>query len=565
MFRTTMCFSPRAESDSRSSPPDAEAAGTSHGQKRKSSSTKAQDSWDTPPKRSKSLPESKQVARTDSKAPSGQVTAANKVRGKTMSLPHKQLGHLPARTTTIKPNQIPIVELNSSPVRPKEEAGKAWMSDAECISEPDDRPAWRKVRLGGKARSVGGNDWPQPGQSSKPVKVSQTEVAKTTKTVKPGMAPMSAALSQKSANAVPSTSAPLVTPAARLRPKPAVAHAGKGQAYQSRDKRASSTESEGIVVAPSSSTIQKTAAANSSGRQKQALAAADEVSHTSSKENKARSRPRPVPSASLSKGKQKTGPSKPTFAGASSSSATRGLTKKVSNLDVSASPRVRKTLRAASPGMQPSVHTSAARRTVKGRHVDSSTEDDTAEHFGNATQAVWITNAFQGRDMEGSDSRFGNMSDSDPEVELLGDDSEDSCICPFCDGPLPPVLSKGLHSMLTRLCERLDVARRPGSTNPNALLLDASVTAEACKRHRDEHTLIPEGLKRGYPAPLDIDFARLKQRFVNTCYKRLAVLGSGTTESPFFDAAKEDWEQYGAHRMGSVVSQFSTFQQELPG
>ena len=112
---------------------------------------------------------------------------------------------------------------------------------------------------------------------------------------------------------------------------------------------------------------------------------------------------------------------------------------------------------------------------------------------------------------------------------------------------------------------RSDLELRGGSHNPHALNLPSMVTAATCKRHRDEREVIPTGLQRGYPAPESNAVAEIDKRFERVCYDALAEVVRGKRESPFLVAARLEWETKGARKMGNVLNEWSSFDQELPG
>lgn len=72
--------------------------------------------------------------------------------------------------------------------------------------------------------------------------------------------------------------------------------------------------------------------------------------------------------------------------------------------------------------------------------------------------------------------------------------SENRDLCPFCKDPLPSTPSRTLKAMIRTWQQR----RQSGGA------LRATDTLSVCQRHRDEHTVIPEGLKRGWPLRLDL-------------------------------------------------------------
>ena len=80
--------------------------------------------------------------------------------------------------------------------------------------------------------------------------------------------------------------------------------------------------------------------------------------------------------------------------------------------------------------------------------------------------------------------------------------------------------------MLEKLCNRDDLEKRNGSSNPNSLSLPLSVTATACKRHREETDVIPNGLRAGYPADNAIDWKGLSKYALNSQYRLSLYINS---------------------------------------
>jgi hypothetical protein len=138
--------------------------------------------------------------------------------------------------------------------------------------------------------------------------------------------------------------------------------------------------------------------------------------------------------------------------------------------------------------------------------------------------------------------------------------------------------------MLVKLCSREDVKIRKVPSNDLALSLPMTVTIEACKRHREETETIPRGLEAGYPDKQSIDWKRLEawvkglfeawtEAWAEKCLtsrieiisNQLAGIVFGTVKSSFFEVAKKEWQAKGARKMGNVMNEFSSFQQEMPG
>jgi hypothetical protein len=548
----------------------------SQGNKRKVSSTKSQGAIESPKKvKTTHRNEAAAPRRVDSssKAKDGSVGQSRKNSTTSGTSTGKSLGFLAAEETkkSDRKGKGKTIDLSgSSPAQPTRAKKGDWSDNDAEISDPDPPPSKPKVKLTVTVRQEG-QFRTKMGEQTTARSTSTGDIARRKKAaVMANESKKPAALATKNAN-VSSPAIAESTPKPTVRPKPTVKPEIGNVSYQSRDRaRESSTESEGVVVAASSSAKK---ASRIAGPSTSRGPVTGQSSVSSNKEN-GQHRVRPVATASLTKKKTSSGPSPATFTKVGSSSATKAANK-MSVMDIDDGPEPRRSvLKEQSPVRQSRASDArpVRRRISKAPKIESDSDSSCVERFGNSTQAVWIKNAFDGRDMEedgppGSQhSRYSESEDDDDNVRDLSEERAVSgALCPFCDGPLPPVLSKGLYRMLERLCKRLDVNARQGPSNPNALSLEVSVTAAACKRHRDEHTLIPKGLEKNYPAPSEIDFSQLRTRFMALCFIPLSLIVTGAEESAFFDTAKQEWEQLGPRRMANVASQFGSFLQELPG
>lgn len=171
---------------------------------------------------------------------------------------------------------------------------------------------------------------------------------------------------------------------------------------------------------------------------------------------------------------------------------------------------------------------------LKEREQDDTEEDERSP--GPATQHQWVRNAkFGDIDSEPSEQDDEEHDDDHHEDDLEADGFTGEMAmkappklwhfvmtrrllsfpfppglrCPFCDGALPEKPSQALVAVLAKLCNRADVEVRAKSKNPFAIHLPTVATAVACKRHREERDLIPNGLRNGYPAEGQIDWQDL--------------------------------------------------------
>ncbi|KAF5311325.1 hypothetical protein D9611_012560 [Ephemerocybe angulata] len=105
-----------------------------------------------------------------------------------------------------------------------------------------------------------------------------------------------------------------------------------------------------------------------------------------------------------------------------------------------------------------------------------------------------------------------NISDDMAEVDELDSDSGDDLgtnLCPFCDDPLPPSLSKSLESELHQLMSVSTLDPQPN--NPRHRRTSSfKIHIEFCKRHDFETRSKPQGDANGWPT--SPDFSRLSAR-----------------------------------------------------
>ncbi|WFD44178.1 hypothetical protein MPSI1_002844 [Malassezia psittaci] len=124
--------------------------------------------------------------------------------------------------------------------------------------------------------------------------------------------------------------------------------------------------------------------------------------------------------------------------------------------------------------------------------------------------------------------------------------------CPFCEEPLPKPMSRELHTLMQQWMQK----SRSGHT------LRPTDTLAVCQRHRDEHDIIPEGKRQGWPDSIDFRELRRritdpKQRYMQTLQDRLL----NPELSWFFREARREREQLGkkinagAHQIHQIHNQ----------
>ncbi|WFD00323.1 hypothetical protein MYAM1_003071 [Malassezia yamatoensis] len=124
--------------------------------------------------------------------------------------------------------------------------------------------------------------------------------------------------------------------------------------------------------------------------------------------------------------------------------------------------------------------------------------------------------------------------------------------CPFCKEPLPKPMSRELHTLMQQWMQKSQLGHTLRPTD----------TLAVCQRHRDEHDIIPEGKRLGWPDSLDFRELRRritdpKQRYMQTLQDRLL----NPEPSWFFQEARREREQLGkkvnagAHQIHQIYNQ----------
>ncbi|WWD16715.1 hypothetical protein CI109_101146 [Kwoniella shandongensis] len=125
-------------------------------------------------------------------------------------------------------------------------------------------------------------------------------------------------------------------------------------------------------------------------------------------------------------------------------------------------------------------------------------------------------------------------------------------LCPYCAQPLPLKPSAHLKRLQSKL-ESMSKAR-PTDENPNARQLSWQQTINFCTLHQAEATIIPLGVRDGYPQ--NIDFMNLHDRLRRDWVgKELEGIIEEPTRSRLFKEVKDEVESVGRMRWGGIGHQ----------
>ncbi|KAL8276991.1 hypothetical protein RQP46_010626 [Phenoliferia psychrophenolica] len=151
-----------------------------------------------------------------------------------------------------------------------------------------------------------------------------------------------------------------------------------------------------------------------------------------------------------------------------------------------------------------------------------------------------------------------------PDLLLQPDDEvvDNGPLCPFCSAPLPDSPSARLVDLQKYLVSQPHARPNRTAKNPNGVRLPVVETASFCRKHDEERTIIPEGIAHGWPQTIDWDklddrVARKTEHLTNVIFKQIPC--------DFLTAAKVEWETKGARKMNNVLSEWGSFDIELPG
>lgn len=104
----------------------------------------------------------------------------------------------------------------------------------------------------------------------------------------------------------------------------------------------------------------------------------------------------------------------------------------------------------------------------------------------------------------------------------------------------------------------------PQPRHGNALGLTAELEhfMDVCAQHRDEASIIPDGVKQGWPT--EIDFDALPER-LRAFRRKLQKIVEEPTISQFFRKAMKDVAEMGALASMSSHGQLAAFERARPG
>lgn len=121
----------------------------------------------------------------------------------------------------------------------------------------------------------------------------------------------------------------------------------------------------------------------------------------------------------------------------------------------------------------------------------------------------------------------------------------DDLLCPYCDEEILPThrRSHRLKRLLRNLAKLSKPSPRPG--NPNGRDVDLSQAIALCSRHREESSVIPAGLARGWPPT--IEWNKIESRLrsastldtINSIVAGTSKLDSGSPRGRFWQEAVE--------------------------
>ncbi|GJN90032.1 hypothetical protein Rhopal_003029-T1 [Rhodotorula paludigena] len=184
------------------------------------------------------------------------------------------------------------------------------------------------------------------------------------------------------------------------------------------------------------------------------------------------------------------------------------------------------------------------REKGKGRAVEAD-DDEYDEDLFDEQRLLAEERAERLRDEESPDPLLDDRDESvDPDT-----------LCPFCDASLPDKPSRELLALKQSLLRQPhDI--RPTLRNARAVrFVDQHVvrTSAFCKRHNEERTIIPEGIKRGWPRTIAWD--QLPKRIDRQIAPHLTKIIFGQQKSSFFERAKAKWAELGGRR-GNVIDDY---------
>jgi hypothetical protein len=137
--------------------------------------------------------------------------------------------------------------------------------------------------------------------------------------------------------------------------------------------------------------------------------------------------------------------------------------------------------------------------------------------------------------------------------------ADPSTICPFCDEEWPAKLSIELTALREKLLKYSKPIKR--FRNPEGHTAPISVFIDLCVMHRNETSIIPNGIARGFPTAIDFD--ALLQRVIDLRDHLQAIITS--PKGHFFKMVMEDVKEMGMRRLSGITGQLATFRKVRPG
>lgn len=139
-------------------------------------------------------------------------------------------------------------------------------------------------------------------------------------------------------------------------------------------------------------------------------------------------------------------------------------------------------------------------------------------------------------------------------------DADPDSLCPFCDEPLPTLLSSVLSSRLEKLRQKATPQPRWG--NKKGLKTSMDIYISFCTRHEAEATELPKGQKNGWPSELHPN--NLADR-VRKLEPELQALIDNPDEGTFFRPLQEAARKFGKHSITGAKGTWLSFENATTG
>ncbi|WVN90465.1 uncharacterized protein L203_105701 [Cryptococcus depauperatus CBS 7841] len=179
-------------------------------------------------------------------------------------------------------------------------------------------------------------------------------------------------------------------------------------------------------------------------------------------------------------------------------------------------------------------------------HISSSDLDEFDDEFLDGPS--FVANPHEEEDLE----FMGDNEFSDEDRKWLTSMMDASNLCPYCNQPLPREPSHSHKRLKARLHKLSTPAPTP--SNPNARSLPWQQAIDFCTLHRAETTIIPLGIRAGYPQKIDFRnlYKRLEQKWIKQELNRII---KNPMVSRVFSAIKNEISKIGKLRWGGLVHQ----------